>query len=58
MLARHVEIETSKYEYKVIFSNSDEKGSKFTAQMSVLQNGKVDGLIISSPIGSEKALIN
>ena len=41
-LARHVEIEASKYGYKVIFSNSDEKKSVFTTQLNVLKNGQVD----------------
>ena len=57
MLARHIEIEASKYGYKVIFSNSDENESKFTDQLGVLQNGQVDGLIITPPIGSEEELL-
>ena len=58
MLAQHIEIEASKYGYKVIFSNSDEKQSKFASQLSILQNWQVDVLIITPPIGSEKELIN
>ena len=56
-LARYIEIEASKYGYKVIFSNSDEKKSKFNTQLSVLKNGHVDGFILTPPIGSEKELV-
>lgn len=57
-LARHIEIEASKIGYKVILSNSDEKLSKFKAQLEVLKNGQVDGFIFSPPLGSEKELLN
>ncbi len=56
-LARHIELEASKYGYKVIFSNSDEKQSKFKMQLDVLKNGQVDGFIFTPPIGSEKELL-
>ncbi|MCB0586126.1 MAG: LacI family DNA-binding transcriptional regulator [Phaeodactylibacter sp.] len=55
-MARFMEIEASKYEYKVIFANSDEDKEKFTAELSVLKNRQVDGFILIPPIGSEKEL--
>jgi LacI family transcriptional regulator, galactose operon repressor len=56
-LARHIEIEASKFGYKVIFSNSDEDLSKFKSQLEVLKNGQVDGFILVPPAGSEKELL-
>ena len=56
-LARHVEIEASKYNYKVIFGNSDEKKEKFATELDILKNGQVDGFILTPPIGSEKELL-
>ena len=54
--ARHIEIEASKYNYKLIFANSDEKKDKFSAELEVLKNRQVDGFILIPPIGSEKEL--
>ena len=54
--ARYLEIEASQYNYKVIFANSDEKQSKFAAELEFLKNGQVDGFILTPPIGSEKEL--
>jgi LacI family transcriptional regulator len=56
-LARFIEIEASKYNYKVIFSNSDEQNEKFATQLEVLKDEHVDGFILTPPIGSEKELI-
>lgn len=56
--ARFLEIEASKYNYKVIFANSDEKKEKFSAELEVLKNGQVDGFILTPPIGSEKELLS
>ena len=54
--ARYLEIEASKYNYKVIFANSDEKKEKFAAELDFLKNGQVDGFILTPPIGAEKEL--
>ena len=56
-IARFVEIEASKYKYKIIFANSNEKKSQFTAELAVLKNRHVDGFILIPPIGSEKELL-
>lgn len=55
--ARHIEIEASKYDYKVIFANSDEKEERFSAELEVLKNRQVDGFILIPPIGSENELL-
>lgn len=55
--ARFLEIEASKYNYKVIFANSNEKKGKFAAELGVLKNRQVDGFILTPPIGSEKELL-
>ena len=55
-LARYIEIEASKYGYRIILSNSDEEQSKFATQLDVLKNGQVDGFILCPPFGSEKEL--
>lgn len=55
--ARFLEIEASKFNYKVIFANSDEKKGKFAAELEVLKNRQVDGFILIPPIGSEKELL-
>ena len=55
--ARHIEIEASKYDYKVIFANSDEQKDKFASELSVLKNRQVDGFILIPPIGSEDDLM-
>ena len=56
-IARFVEIEASKYKYKIIFANSNEKKSQFAAELAVLKNRHVDGFILIPPIGSEKELL-
>ena len=56
--ARFLEIEASKYDYKVIFANSDEKKEKFSTELEVLKNRQVDGFILTPPIGSEQDLIS
>jgi len=56
-LARYVEIEASRFNYKVIFSNSDERKGKFASQLNILKNGQVDGFILTPPIGSEAQLL-
>ena len=55
-LAHHIEIEASRYNYKIIISNSDEQREKFATQLDLLKNGQVDGFILTPPIGSEEAL--
>lgn len=54
--ARFLELEASKYNYKVIFANSDEKREKFASELSVLKNRQVDGFVLIPPIGSEAEL--
>jgi LacI family transcriptional regulator len=54
--ARHLEIEASKYDYKLIFANSDEQKDKFASELNFLKNGQVDGFILTPPIGSESEL--
>lgn len=56
--ARFLELEASKYNYKVIFANSDEKKEKFRSELAVLRNRQVDGFILIPPIGSEDELLN
>ncbi|MEZ5041695.1 MAG: LacI family DNA-binding transcriptional regulator [Saprospiraceae bacterium] len=56
--ARFLEIEASKYNYKVIFANSDEKKDKFAVELGVFKNRQVDGFILIPPIGSEQELLN
>ncbi len=56
-LARFIEIEATKYNYRVIFSNSDEQNEKFASQLEVLKDEHVDGFILTPPIGSENELI-
>jgi LacI family transcriptional regulator len=56
-IARFIEIEASKYNYKVIFGNSDEKKEKFATELDVLKNGQVDGFVLTPPIGSENELL-
>jgi LacI family transcriptional regulator len=56
-LARFIEMGASKYNYKVIFSNSDEQNEKFATQLEVLKDEHVDGFILTPPIGSENELI-
>ncbi len=56
-IARHVEIEASKFGYRVVFSNSNEDTQTFESQLDILKSGQVDGFILTPPIGSEKVLL-
>jgi LacI family transcriptional regulator len=56
-LARFIESEASKRNYRVIFSSSDEQNEKFASQLEFLKYGQVDGFILTPPIGSEKELL-
>ena len=55
--ARHIEIEASKYKFKVVFANSDENKKKFANELELLKERKVDGFILTPPIGCENELI-
>ncbi|SHF23455.1 transcriptional regulator, LacI family [Mariniphaga anaerophila] len=56
-LGREIENEASKHGYRVMFCSSDEKAEKSKQQIEVLQQGLVDGFIISPPTGSEEQIL-
>lgn len=56
-LGREIENEASMYGYRVMFCSSDENAENFRLQLKMLQQGQVDGLIISPPPGSEKQIL-
>jgi LacI family transcriptional regulator len=56
-LGREIEKEASKNGYRVMFCSSDENAENFSLQLEMLQQGQVDGLIISPPAGSEKQIL-
>lgn len=49
-LAKAIETEAQKHNYSIIFCNSDEKGKKDVANLSLLVSKQVDGLIISTSL--------
>lgn len=55
-LARIIEDEADLQGYTVIFGSSDENPEKFNKLLEALLNRQVDGLILSPPQNSEKAL--
>jgi len=55
-LGREIEKEASKHGYRVMFCSSDENAENFRLQLEMLQQGQVDGLIISPPAGSEQEI--
>ncbi len=52
-LGREIEREASLHGYRVMFCSSDEKAENARQQIEMLQQGQVDGFIISPPAGSE-----
>jgi len=52
-LGREIEREASRHGYRVMFCSSDEKAENAKQQIEMLQQGQVDGFIISPPSGSE-----
>lgn len=56
-LGREIEKEAAKHGYRVMFCSSDENAENFRLQLEMLQQGQVDGLIISPPAGSEKQIL-
>ena len=52
-LGREIEREASRHGYRVMFCSSDEKAENARQQIEMLQQGQVDGFIISPPSGSE-----
>jgi LacI family transcriptional regulator len=56
-LGREIEREASKHGYRVIFCSSDEKAENSKQQIEMLQQGQVDGFIISPPAGSEEQIL-
>lgn len=60
-LARVIEDDAARHNYKVIFGSSDEDCSKSSALMEALINRQVDGLLITPTVGCSKqvqSLIN
>ena len=57
-LGREIEKEASKYGYRVMFCSSDESAEKSKQQIEMLQQGQVDGFIISPPMNSEEQIRN
>lgn len=55
-LGREIEREASRHGYRVIFCSSDEKAENAKLQIEMLQQGQVDGFIISPPSGSEEQI--
>ena len=56
-LGREIENEATKHGYRLMFCSSDENAENFRLQLQMLQQGQVDGLIISPPAGSEKQIL-
>ena len=55
-LGREIEREASLHGYRVMFCSSDEKAENAKQQIEMLQQGQVDGFIISPPSGSEEEI--
>lgn len=55
-LGREIEKEASLHGYRVMFCSSDEKAENSKKQIEVLQQGQVDGFIISPPEESEEQI--
>jgi LacI family transcriptional regulator len=56
-LARIIENEAEQHQYTTIFGSSDEDLVKFEKLVHTLVNRKVDGLILSPPVGAEEILL-
>jgi LacI family transcriptional regulator len=56
-LGREIENEASRFGYRVMFCSSDEKAANSKQQIEMLQQGQVDGFIISPPAGSEGQIL-
>lgn len=52
-LGREIEREAALHGYRVIFCSSDERAENAKTQIEMLQQGQVDGFIISPPAGSQ-----
>lgn len=57
-LGREIEKEASLHGYRVMFCSSDEKAENSKKQIEMLQQGQVDGFIISPPEGSEEQILS
>ncbi|QGY47016.1 substrate-binding domain-containing protein [Maribellus comscasis] len=57
-LGREIEKEASLHGYRVMFCSSDEKAENSQKQIEMLQQGQVDGIIISPPEGSEEQILS
>ncbi|MCY1719430.1 LacI family DNA-binding transcriptional regulator [Prolixibacteraceae bacterium Z1-6] len=55
-LGREIEREAASHGYRVMFCSSDEKAENAKLQIEMLQQGQVDGFIISPPNGSEEQI--
>ena len=55
-LGREIEKEASLHGYRVIFCSSDEKAEKSMQEIAALQQSRVDGYIISPPVGSQQQI--
>ena len=55
-LGREIEREAAMYGYRIIFCSSDESAENSETQIEMLQQGLVDGFIISPPAGSQSQI--
>ncbi|MEZ5106605.1 MAG: substrate-binding domain-containing protein [Draconibacterium sp.] len=57
-LGREIEREAALHGYRVIFCSSDERAENSKTQIEMLQQGQVDGFIISPPAGSQDQILS
>jgi len=55
-IARHIEDESKKYKYNLIFGSADENADKFSELIHVMLSRQVDGIILAAPKGTEDTL--
>ena len=57
-MARCIEREAAKYDYQVMFANSDESADKFERSAQLFISKQVDGMIVAPTENSEKSVRN
>lgn len=57
MLAKTIEDEAAKYDYKVMFGSTDESSEKLGELLTVFKDRHLDGYIISPSLGTEKQIL-
>lgn len=57
MIAKTIEDEAAKYDYKVMFGSTDESSEKLEELLKVFKDRRLDGYIISPSIGTEKQIL-